>query len=144
MLSVAENNPRHPTVGSMLLDLAREMNKDYDFISPLIRVICFELIRALSLPSAMDLAINVPRGGWASQGVPMSASSSTSRPRNLAGSLTFQGERCVSMSGYGIWMGPHIDDVDLDHAPDPLARLRSGLKKSRLRQPRHQHDQTKP
>jgi 5-methyltetrahydropteroyltriglutamate--homocysteine methyltransferase len=127
----AEGNPAYPTDREYVIDLAREMKKEYDFIisqghvlqldSPdlaMERQFMFqdrplkEFLERIELHvEALNLAVaNIPR------------------------------EKVRLHVCYGNWDGPHIDDVDLEPLLPILYQAKVGAISMAFANPRHQHD----
>lgn len=127
----ADNNPDYKSDRDYVLDVAREMKKEYDFIVSQGHVV------QLDLP---DLAMERQ---FMFQGRPLKEFLERIELHveaiNLAVADIPQNKVRLHVC-YGNWDGPHLDDVDLEPLLPILYRAKVGALSLACANPRHQHD----
>jgi len=127
----AESNPAYPTDREYVLDLARELKKEYEFIVSQGHV--------LQLDSP-DLAMERQ---FMFQGRPLKEFLERIELHIEAANLAIADiprEKVRLHVCYGNWDGPHIDDVDLEPLLPVLFQAKVGALSLACANPRHQHD----
>jgi 5-methyltetrahydropteroyltriglutamate--homocysteine methyltransferase len=127
----AENNPAYPTDREYVLDLAREMKKEYDFIvsqghllqldSPDLAMERQFMFQERPLKEFLErIELHIEALNLAVADIPK--------------------EKVRLHICYGNWDGPHIDDVDLEPLLPILYQAKVGALSLACANPRHQHD----
>jgi 5-methyltetrahydropteroyltriglutamate--homocysteine methyltransferase len=127
----AESNPAYPTDREYVLDVARELKKEYEFIVSQGHV--------LQLDSP-DLAMERQ---FMFQGRPLKEFLERIELHIEAANLAIADiprEKVRLHVCYGNWDGPHIDDVDLEPLLPVLFQAKVGALSLACANPRHQHD----
>jgi 5-methyltetrahydropteroyltriglutamate--homocysteine methyltransferase len=127
----AENNPAYKTDREYVLDLAREMKKEYDFI-----VSQGHLLQLDSPDLAMERQFMF-------QERPLKEFLERIELHIEALNLALAdipAEKVRLHVCYGNWDGPHIDDVDLEPLLPILYQAKVGALSLAFANPRHQHD----